>query len=774
MDRPDVTELIRVRGLVQGVGFRPTVWRLAHQFGLRGWVGNDGAGVIISVHGPPAAVAGFVAALQHAPPPLARIETIERTPAPAAPAPGDFRIVESQHGAIHTGVVPDAATCPACLAELFDPADRRYRYAFANCTHCGPRLSIIQAIPYDRATTTMRGFPLCPACAAEYADPADRRFHAQPIACPDCGPRVWLHPDATGDPIDVAQALLLAGRIVAVKALGGFHLACDATNPDAVARLRRAKRRAGKPFALMARDLAVLRRFAAPTGAEVAALLSPAAPIVVLDALDPDALAGVAPGLAALGFMLPSTPLHHLLLRGIDRPLVMTSGNLSEEPQCIGNDEALQRLDGIAEHVLLHDREIARRVDDSIVRVIAGVPRVLRRARGYAPAPLRLPDGFAAAPPVLAMGGELKAAFCLMQDGTVVLSHHMGDLENAPTFADYRRSIAQYRTLFAHAPGAIAVDAHPDYLSSKLGLELAAEAGVKVIEVQHHHAHLAACLAENFLPLEAEPVLGIALDGLGWGADSTIWGGEVLLGDYRGFRRLACLRPVAMPGGAQAVREPWRNAVAHILAAMGWARFTAGYGQLELARDLARRPVALLEAMIARGVNAPLASSCGRLFDAVAAAVGLCRDRMRYEGEAAMLLETAAAGVAVPDAAAYPFAMREAGEDGVWQLDPTPLWHTLLADLAAATPTSVIAARFHSGLALALAGVVARLGVAGPVALSGGVLQNRLLSEQLIHRIAAQGRTVLTHREVPANDGGLALGQSVIAAARMLRGEQGV
>jgi hydrogenase maturation protein HypF len=763
-----------VRGLVQGVGFRPTVWRLAQTFGLRGWVSNDGAGVTALLCGTTDDIEALVQALRRAPPPLARIDVIERSPAAIPPGCDDFRIAPSRADAIHTGVLPDAATCPACRKEIFDPRARRYRHPFANCTHCGPRLSIIEAIPYDRATTTMRAFRMCTACEAEYSDPTDRRFHAQPIACAACGPRVWLEPGTDGDPVEAARAVLLAGGIVAVKALGGFHLACDATNAAVVALLRQGKRRDAKPFALMARDLAVIRRYAVVTDAEAAALASPAAPIVVLKARTSEGLPGVAPGLTSLGFMLPSTPLHHLLLCDIERPVVMTSGNLADEPQCIGNDEAFTRLRGIADqcHFLLHDREIARRVDDSIVRVMGGTARVLRRARGYAPASLPLPPGFQAAPAVLAMGGELKSTFSLLRDGEAVLSHHMGDLENAPSYADYQRSIEQYRGLFAHAPQAVAVDCHPDYLSSKHGRALAACEALPVIAVQHHHAHLAACMAENGVRLDTEPVLGIVLDGLGWGDDSTIWGGEFLCGDYRSFQRLACLKPVAMPGGAQAIREPWRNTYAHIAASLGWNLFATAYEGIELQRYLAGKPVAALDGMIARGVNAPLSSSCGRLFDAVAAAAGLCRDHAQYEGQAAMMLEAVADNaMADDDCTAYPFAVVDAPCRGVLHLDPTPLWPAVLDDVAVGTPVRLIAARFHAGLAIGIARMVTALHVSGRVALSGGVFQNKLLLEQVMQRLQAQGLEVLMHRSLPSNDGGLALGQAAVAAARMLAGD---
>jgi hydrogenase maturation protein HypF len=762
------SELIRVRGQVQGVGFRPTVWRLAQQLALTGWVANDAQGVVILAQGPPDRLAELVDALQRAPPPLARIASIERTAVAMAPLP-DFRISDSQAGAMHTAVTPDAALCAACRQEIGDPAARRFQYAFTNCTHCGPRLSIIQTVPYDRAATTMRGFRMCSDCAAEYGDPADRRFHAQPIACPACGPHLWLEPPLSGDPIEAARAILHDGGIAAIKALGGFHLACDATNPAAVARLRSGKRRDVKPFALMARDVETIRRYATVSPEAEAVLGSPAAPIVVLDARADVALPGIAPDLATLGFMLPSTPLHHLLLRDMEQPLVMTSGNLSDEPPCIDNEEAVQRLGRIADRMMLHDRPIACRVDDSIVRVMAGIPRVLRRARGYAPASIRLPGGFAAAPPVLAMGGELKATFCLLRDGEAVLSHHIGDLENAPTFADYRRTMAHYGVLFAHIPTAVTVDAHPDYLSTKLGRD----SGLPVVAVQHHHAHLAACLAENRVPPNADPVLGIVLDGLGWGDDGTIWGGEFLLGDYASYRRVGSLKPVCMPGGAAAVREPWRNLLAQIASGIGWDAFIVRYGHTRLSQDLRRKPVAALLSMMERRVNSPLGSSCGRLFDAVAATLQPEPDRQAFEGQAAMRLEgLASAGSGDP----YPFAIRPAG--GRLELDPAPLWPRLFDDLGLVSEAD-IAWRFHAGLAAGIGRLVAALcdrGVVNPhvtVALSGGVFQNRLLFEQVSEGLARRGHPVLTHVAVPPNDGGLALGQAAVAAVRLIRGEAG-
>jgi hydrogenase maturation protein HypF len=770
---------IRVRGLVQGVGFRPTVWRLATRYRLTGWVANDGDGVHILAAGRDGDLSGFVHALTHEAPPLARIDAVERAPAPALPDRAGFRIVESRTTTVRTGVVPDAATCAECVAEVMAPQGRRRGYPFTNCTHCGPRLSIVESIPYDRAHTTMRGYALCPACASEYRDPSDRRFHAQPIACPSCGPRAWLEGPAPAvpapdDAVDAACAVLLQGAIVAVKGLGGYQLACDAANETAVARLRARKRRERKPFALMARDLDVVRRHAFVSAAEAALLASPAAPIVVLDAVAAHPLAAsVAPGLRTLGVMLPNTPLHHLLLRRLPRPIVLTSGNLSDEPQCIDDAQARERLAGIADHFLVHDRPIARRIDDSLARVMAGAPRLLRRARGYAPAPLRLPDGFQAAPPLLAMGGELNNAFCLVHDGQAVVSHHIGDLENARTLADARRAIDDYLGLFEQSPRRVAVDAHPDLVARTLGLALAEARGIPVSPVQHHHAHVAACLAENGIALDHPPVLGVALDGLGYGDDGTLWGGEFLLADYRASRRLASLRPVAMPGGTQAIREPWRNAYAHIADAIGWARCIADFGQLPLCRFLLARPHATLARMIERGLNSPPVSSCGRLFDAVAAAVGVCPQRAAYEGQAAIELEALvdAAALLEDDALAYPFAIETGGD--VPRVAPRPMWQALLRDVAARVPPSRIAARFHKGLAIAVVRMLERLApqaASRTVALSGGVFQNRVLLEQLASRLETLGWRVLMHRDVPAHDGGLALGQAAVAAARAMQG----
>lgn len=766
-------ESIRVRGLVQGVGFRPAVWRHALAEGIRGSVCNDGEGVLIRAWGEAGQLERFVARIQAGPPPLARIEAIERTLLPEGPPGEGFHILGSSPGETRTAVAPDAATCPDCLRELWDPADRRFRYPFTNCTHCGPRLSIIRAVPYDRANTSMAAFRQCPRCQAEYEDPADRRFHAQPNACPACGPRLWLE-DGEGNPLagdaaGRAPELLEQGHILAIKGIGGFHLACDARNEAAVTALRQRKGRYHKAFALMAADLSVIRRYAQVSGAEAGLLRDRAAPIVILDRAGERLPENVAPGQNGLGFMLPYSPFHHLLLRGLDWPIVLTSGNRSEEPQCIGNAEARDRLRGIADFFLLHDREILNRLDDSVVRQ-AGEGRItLRRARGHAPEGLRLPAGFEGVPPILAMGGELKNTFCLVKEGRAVLSQHIGDLEDAASLRDYRHNLDLYRRLFDFRPAVIAVDAHPNYGSTLLGRTLAQEEGLPLVEVQHHHAHIVAGMAEHAIPRDAGPVLGIAMDGIGMGDDGSLWGGEFLLADYAGYQRLAHFRPAPLLGGAQAMREPWRNALAQLLIGLGWERVEADYAGLEIVRFLKGKPLANLRLMAERGINSPPASSCGRLFDALAAMLGVCRESQGFEGQAAMMLETLAGPCFERESGrGYPYGM----ETGPYplQLDWAPLWVRVLGDLKAGVGPGVIAARFHQGLAGALAETAdllcGREGI-GTLVLGGGVFQNRLLLLRLVELLQGRGLRVLFPGRIPANDGGIALGQALAAAARV-------
>ena len=779
MAQRPVGEGIRIRGLVQGVGFRPTVWRLARECGLGGEVWNDGQGVEIRVWGSQQEIDLFCRRLRERAPPLSKIDRLERFSLGGVPAGGAFTIRASRGGKVRTGVVPDAALCAACRSEIDTPADRRYRYPFTNCTHCGPRLSIIERIPYDRGNTSMGRFTQCPDCLAEYEDPGDRRFHAQPNACPVCGPRVWLadnegnglEPRPGEDPTAAASRLLAQGRILAIKGIGGFHLACDAGDAEAVARLRARKGRDHKPFALMARDPEVIRRYCSLSPREETLLRESAAPILLLPRLPGGASLPeeVAPRRSSLGFMLPYTPLHHLLLQDWERPLVMTSGNRVEEPQCIDNREASDRLRPLADAFLLHDREILNRVDDSVVRMMGGEPRLLRRARGYAPAPIPLPEGFAGAPPLLALGGELKNCFCLTQGGEAILSQHLGDLENLVAYQDFLKNLRLYGELFQHRPVLLAADLHPNYRSSRHARELAGQQGLPLVRVQHHHAHIASVMAENGWPLTGGRVLGLALDGSGYGSDDTVWGGEFLLADYRDFRRLGWLRPVPLPGGTQAILQPWRNSFSQLRSALGWDEVKRRWGGLEAVRWLERQPLEVLEQMIEKGVNVPLSSSCGRLFDAVAALLGICRESISYEGQTAIELEEAA--LAGAEETGYPLAIA-AREEG-WQLDPASLWPPLLDDLAAGISPRRIAWRFHQGLAASLAEMTVALAAASgveAVALSGGVFQNRTLFELLAGYLRGTGLELLTHRQVPCNDGGLALGQAAVAAARSLAG----
>ena len=780
---------IRVRGRVQGVGFRPTVWRIARDLGLSGEVLNDADGVLVRVGGSEKSVAAFIDRMEREPPPLGRIDRIE-TQAFYGDLPQQFSIAESVGGASHTQVAPDAAICVACVDEITDPLQRRFRYPFTNCTHCGPRLGIVKGIPFDRAKTTMAPFAMCQACSMEYREPADRRFHAEAIACHTCGPQATLlrldggvaslSQHSMRDSVDAVCSLIRMGEIVAIKGLGGYQLTCDATNADTVARLRRSKRRDAKPFALMARDLDIIRSYCSVGGEEQRQLAGSSAPIVLLDAVGSKRLPEViAPGLSTLGFMLPTTPLHFLILEHLDRPVVMTSGNLTDEPQVIDDAAARDRLAGIAPYALVHDREIANRVDDSVVRVMAGRAQIFRRARGYAPGPVPLPSGFEAAPQLVAMGGELKATFCLVKDGAAILSQHQGDLENAATFDDYRKTLALYTELFNHAPVALVADRHPQYLSSKLAREWARKSLLPLIEVQHHHAHVAACLAENGQALDAHAVLGIVLDGLGWGDDGTLWGGEFLLADYRRYKRLGTFKPVAMLGGAQAAREPWRNLYAHLMAEMGWAKFATNFSELDLYADLSGRPRTILDWMVRNGVNTPKASSCGRLFDAVAGALNICRERQAYEGEAAARLEAMMDQRTFrleDEAFSYPFTIQNISGSHLLCIEPLAMWQALLGDLVGKTPAPVMAARFHKGLAQAVVAMATKLACSdddsGPrfdtVALSGGCFQNRALFEEVVRRLKQNNFIVLSHAQVPANDGGLALGQAAIGAAHLI------
>ena len=759
---------VRVEGIVQGVGFRPFVYGLATRLGLGGLVGNDADGVFAEIEGDPAAVARFLVLLEREPPPLARIDKVTtRDMTPAGSAAFAIAPSPAAGGSRRALVSADTATCADCLAELADPGDRRYGYPFINCTNCGPRFTIVTSVPYDRAATTMAGFEMCPPCAAEYHDPADRRFHAQPTCCPACGPRLRLEtsdgtpvpgPPGSG-PIAAAAALLRAGQVLAVKGLGGYHLAADAGSAAAAAALRERKHREDKPFAVMVADVAAARRLCEVSGTAAGLLASARRPIVLLPRRaagpdEPPAVApAVAPGNRQLGVMLPYTPLHHLLLRELAAPMILTSGNVSDEPIAFIDADARQRLAGIADAVLAHDRAIHIRTDDSVVRVFRGGAAVLRRSRGYVPEPLPVPVTFAR--PVLACGAELKSTFCLGAREHAFLSHHIGDLENAETLRSFTAGIEHFRRLFDIEPQVIAHDLHPDYLSTAHAARLAELSGAELAGVQHHHAHIASCLADNG---ETGPVIGVAFDGTGYGPDGTIWGGEFLIADLAGYRRAAYLEPVPMPGGAAAIRQPWRMTASYLAAA-----YPDGAGPAGLAvRARNERAWGTIAAMAERGINAPLTSSAGRLFDAVAALLGV-RDAISYEGQAAIELEQ----LADP---AEPGCYRAAADGGEpLRIAAADLVRAAAGDLGAGVSAPVIAARFHNGVAALIEETCVtlreRCGL-DTVALSGGVFQNLLLADRVVSALARRGFRVLTHRRVPCNDGGISLGQAVIAASR--------
>jgi hydrogenase maturation protein HypF len=777
-------EEIRVSGTVQGVGFRPTVYRLANMLGLKGEVFNDGKGVLIRVSGSEEIITEFVNKLYQECPPLARINQVVRGLYWGEFNFDDFVISPSVNGVIKTQVSPDAASCPQCQREIFDPFSRYFRYPFTNCTHCGPRLTIIRAIPYDRNNTSMANFSMCKECEKEYQDVENRRFHAQPVACFVCGPRAWLE-RADGKPVisdmfsmlddlDAVCTLLQKGEVVAIKGLGGFHLACDATLENAVQKLRNRKHRYHKPLALMARDMNIISEYCYINDLEKQLLTSSAAPIVLLKIKDNNKLASsIAPGQNTLGFMLPYTPLHHLILKRMKVPIVLTSANISDEPQCINNEDAKDKLSKIADYFLLHNRDIVNRVDDSVVRVIDNKIQTLRRARGYAPAPIILPLGFEKIPPILAMGSELKNTFCLLREGEAILSQHLGDLENASAFNAYQETLNLYLNLFEHKSEIIAIDKHPEYLSSKLGKELATVNNIKLAEIQHHHAHIAACMAENQISLDTKPILGIAFDGLGYGEDGTFWGGEFLLADYQSFQRLATFKPMSMIGGKQAIYQPWRNTYSQLINAFSWEQIQEKYGDLAIIKFLEHKNPKLLNQIIEKGINSPLTSSVGRLFDAVAAAIGICPEQCSYEGQAAIEMEAIAdTNILNNDKETLNYSFKLEKSANIYYIDTSPTWREILNDIKQHISSSEIAAKFHQSLAITTVKIVKQLkqeNQFNQVVLTGGVFQNQILLQQVKMQLEKLEINVLTHSIVPTNDGGLSLGQSVIAAAKYLR-----
>jgi hydrogenase maturation protein HypF len=773
---------IEIRGAVQGVGFRPFVYRLAAELSLAGWVINDTRGVFIEVEGSRPSLEAFLSRVAVEPPPHARIHTLDHQWLESA----GFERFEIRHsdaqGEKTAILLPEIATCAACLSEILDPRDRRHRYPFANCTNCGPRFSIIRALPYDRPNTTMSGFALCDGCREEYEDPLDRRFHAQPIACPACGPRLTLWDRAGAalaagdDALRRTVTALRDGRIAAVKGLGGFHLMCDAADTGAVARLRERKPRMEKPFAVMVGDLGQARTLCEMSDEAERVLTSAEAPIVLLRRRPGAPVASnVAPGYPTLGLMLPCTPLHHLLLREIGRPIVATSGNLTDEPIATGNEDALARLGHVADVWLVHDRPIERHVDDSVGWFVDGSFSLLRRARGYAPLPVRVAREW---PVVLAVGAHLKSTIALGTGRQVFLSQHIGDLETPEAMRAFERVIADFLRLYEARPVAIAHDLHPDYLSTQWARRAAedAPAAPRLVGVQHHHAHLAACLAEHGIEGRA---LGVTWDGTGLGTDGTVWGGEFLLGSAAAFERVAHLRPFRLPGGEAAVREPRRTALALLWDLLG--EEALAHTDLAAIRSFSAAERTVLGRMLARGVNAPWTTSAGRLFDGVAALAGL-HPRVTFEGQAAIALEfeadpdergaypMAVAAVPVSSGMADPLSY-PARTDGRAPLvvDWRPAVGAVLADLGRGVARGLIAARFHNALVEAIA-VVAREVGEPRVALTGGCFQNRMLTERASQRLRGAGHEVLAHRLVPPNDGGVSLGQVAVAAAQLMGG----
>lgn len=741
IDTPSGVQL-RIRGKVQGVGFRPFVWQLAQQLRLHGDVCNDGDGVVVRLLEEPSQ---FIAALYQDCPPLARIDSVEHASLIWERIPTDFAIRQSAGGSMNTQIVPDAATCPACLAEMNTPGERRYRYPFINCTHCGPRFTIIRAMPYDRPFTVMAAFPLCPECDNEYRDPYDRRFHAQPVACPSCGPHLeWRsqHERAEQEAaLQAAVAQLNAGGIIAVKGLGGFHLACDARNDAAVAMLRARKHRPAKPLAVMLPTAQTL-----PTAAR-SLLTTPAAPIVLVDKQYVPSLGeGIAPGLTEVGVMLPANPLQHLLLQELNYPLVMTSGNLSGRPPAITNEQALDDLHDIADGFLLHNRDIVQRMDDSVVRDSG---EMLRRSRGYVPDAIALPPGFRDVPPILCLGADLKNTFCLVRGEQAVVSQHLGDLSDDGIQAQWREALRLIQSIYDFTPERIVCDAHPGYVSSQWASEMC----LPTETVLHHHAHAAACLAEHGWPLDGGEVIALTVDGIGMGANGALWGGECLRVNYRECEHLGGLPAVALPGGDLAAKQPWRNLLAQCL------RFVPDWQDYPETAGLQQQNWNVLARAIERGVNAPLASSCGRLFDAVAAALRCAPALLSYEGEAACALEALASQCA---GVAHPVTMPLNGA----QLDVAVFWRQWLNWQAAPTQR---AWAFHDALACGFATLMRQQATARGITtlvFSGGVIHNRLLRARLTFYLS--DFKLLFPQQLPAGDGGLSLGQGVIAAARRL------
>jgi hydrogenase maturation protein HypF len=764
---------VNITGLVQGVGFRPYVWHLAHKHQLKGEVLNHGQGVSIIIDGRDTDCAAFLSELSNQPPPLARLDSVTVETSTVNKTFDDFTIVNTEYSGVEVAIVADAATCPMCLSDIQDPGNRRYQYPFTNCTHCGPRYSIVKGLPYDREQTSMAAFSMCPECQAEYDHPADRRFHAQPNACATCGPEVWLS-NAAGDfipcdePLNKAAAMIRAGLILAIKGIGGYQLVCDATNPEAIRLLRERKSRPAKPFAIMASSVSQIKQYCDVSNEEQEVLHSSAAPIVLLQQHDNHLPAEIAPGHQRLGFVLPYSPLHHILMAQLDKPIIFTSGNRSGLPQCTDNNQAEEKLSGYVDAFVHHNRDIVNRVDDSVVSLFQGKPYFLRRSRGYAPTSMTSSQCLASPNAILACGSQMKNTFSLYQRNHLICSQYIGDLDSATSVDDYQAQIGRQCELFEFTPEVIAVDMHPEYQATKYGIELAKAQQLPVIEVQHHHAHLAACLFDNNHQPEHGKVIGLVMDGLGYGPDNSIWGGELLVGDYLGYERLGAINSVLMPGATQAILQPWRMLLAHLFQAHKAEAFD--WQLIQAMPIFEGKPLPQMTQMLTRKMNSPETSSCGRLFDAVAALLGICPDKITYEGQAAIELQQAAMAVKSLEDDGYKMSIHQTGNQMI--LESHSLWQDIMTDINAGVDKAVISYRFHCGLAKTLtemASIACQQLRLSRVALCGGVFQNELLLKLCLSYLADADLIPYIHQSLPANDACISVGQAVIAAETLRR-----
>lgn len=766
---------IKIRGIVQGVGFRPFVFRLARDCEILGNVSNDGEGVEIFAQG--ARIDEFLSRLKSEAPPMSRIHSIEVNEVECDENGKDFVIIASRDTSKTTAISPDLAICPDCIEEINNAAERRFKYPFTNCTNCGPRFSIIEDIPYDRKATTMRVFNMCGACQNEYENPLDRRFHAQPIACPNCGPQIWFENSnpspqgAEGEPPETwwmgeAITQLKSGKILAIKGLSGFHLVCDATNESAVSLLRQRKRRPHKPMAIMLKSIAEVREWAQPNEAEIKALEHFSAPIVLIKGKDERLATSLAPNLNTIGIMIAATPLHYILCDAFGGPLIMTSGNLSGEPMVIDNDEAKEKLSPFVDGFLFHNRDIARRIDDSVVFVENNEIFVLRRARGFAPTPIHLPKGFENVSNTLALGAQMKSSICLLRNDEAIVSHYIGELGTSLANSELEKAIGDYTKLYDFTPNLIATDMHPQYFSTQIGEKIAEDLGIEIVGVQHHHAHIAAVLTENNWGLNDGKVLGLVFDGTGYGNDGNIWGGEFLIADYKGFERVGHVAPIRLPGGHAAINEPWRLLVAHLFEIYGLQKTKEIIETGIFGDNLKSKPIAQILTILDAKLNSPLCTSLGRLFDSVAAALGIAQNSVSYEAQAAIELENYATDCREVDT--YKFEnSNKINNQYILSLDQ--FWPSLIDDLKAGRSKTEIAFDFHFSLAKScakLAKIIAKANGIDTVAITGGVMQNLLFLRLLSKELLKQNLNVISNKLFPPNDGSIALGQALIAASK--------